>query len=736
MGSVPEESPPAVSSTYDFASLFKGRQISLRLLLLLAFVGQILGIVGLIGYLSWRNSQKTANNLGGQIRQELTYRIEQELRRYFETPHEINRLNVAAFARGEIDVVGGRFGEAQLYQQMKIAPSLAFVYCGSASSGEFFGVLRSPDDGSLQLSYGNRSNNFFRDYYSLDVSGHRTFPIRQANKTFDARLRPWYHVAASAEGPAWTPVYIAFTTGLPNVTASLPVYDRSGKRLLGVCATDVVLPEEFRDFLRGLQIGTHGQAFVIDRRGQLISNSTDEPLMVGEGETAKSVMAVESRDPLVRSAAQFLIDRFEGFERIDGQQQLKFAIEGKQQFLEVVPFRDDFGLDWLIVLVAPEADFLGQVTANTRTTALLSIAAVSAAVLLAILASRWITRPVMGVAQASEHMVAGNPPQTVDPTIISEINTMATAFNTMSSRLHASFSVLRQSEAQNRALIAAMPDLLIRAKSDGTYIDILGKDRLQVHDPASFLLGTNVLASLPAEAASQRMAAIRKALATGTLQLYEQQLTVDGQTHYEEVRIVVVDDDQVLIMVRDITNRKRAEVGLRIAEENYRSIYENALEGIFQSSVDGKFISVNPAMAEIYGYSTPQELMESIQDIRTQVYVDPADEQTFATELKDHGEVTGFEYRIYRRDGSIIWVRENSRAVVDDDGKILYYEGILQDITERRRLEADLRRQLEELQIEIDHGKRAQDVASITQSSYFQELQATVAEVDLDEFWA
>jgi PAS domain S-box-containing protein len=140
-------------------------------------------------------------------------------------------------------------------------------------------------------------------------------------------------------------------------------------------------------------------------------------------------------------------------------------------------------------------------------------------------------------------------------------------------------------------------------------------------------------------------------------------------------------------------------------------------------------------MAEIYGYGSPQELMASIQDIRTQVYVDPEDEKTFTAELEQHGEVIGFEYRIYRRDRSIIWVRENTRAVVDDSGKILYYEGILQDITERKRIEAELRRQLEELQIEIDHQKREQDVASITQSGYFQEIQAAIAEVDLDEFW-
>jgi PAS domain S-box-containing protein len=140
-------------------------------------------------------------------------------------------------------------------------------------------------------------------------------------------------------------------------------------------------------------------------------------------------------------------------------------------------------------------------------------------------------------------------------------------------------------------------------------------------------------------------------------------------------------------------------------------------------------------MAEIYGYSSPQEMMASIQDIRTQIYVDPEDERTFATEMTQKGEVIGFEYRSYRRDGSIIWVRENTRAVIDDNDKVLYYEGILQDITERKRMEVELRRQLEELQIEIDHQKRAQDVASITQSDYFQEIQEAIAKVNLEEFW-
>ncbi|MEM6840555.1 MAG: histidine kinase, partial [Cyanobacteria bacterium P01_C01_bin.120] len=120
------------------------KNLPLRRLLLITFVGQLIGVVGLVGYLSLINGQSTVQTLAVQVRQELTARIEQELRSYFETPHEINRLNAAAFARGELDIDEAQFGEAQLYQQLKISPTVAFAYCGSSRQGEFFGVLRSP----------------------------------------------------------------------------------------------------------------------------------------------------------------------------------------------------------------------------------------------------------------------------------------------------------------------------------------------------------------------------------------------------------------------------------------------------------------------------------------------------------------------------------------------------------------------------------------------------------------
>jgi PAS domain S-box-containing protein len=186
----------------------------------------------------------------------------------------------------------------------------------------------------------------------------------------------------------------------------------------------------------------------------------------------------------------------------------------------------------------------------------------------------------------------------------------------------------------------------------------------------------------------------------------------------------------------DVTDRKLAEEALRIAEENYRSIFENALEGIFQSSTEGKYINVNPAMAKIYGYDSPREMLDSIADILTQVYVDPLDRADFQRLVEEFDRVKNFEYRAYRKDGEIIWVQEDTRAVRDSEGRLLYYEGMVQDITERKKREEELKRQLEELKVEIDQQKRKQEFSTLTKSTYFQEVRQEISEVNLDEFWS
>lgn len=141
---------------------------------------------------------------------------------------------------------------------------------------------------------------------------------------------------------------------------------------------------------------------------------------------------------------------------------------------------------------------------------------------------------------------------------------------------------------------------------------------------------------------------------------------------------------------QQIEERQRTEAALRQAEEKYRSIFENATEGIFQTSPVGTYISANPALARIYGYASREELMAAITDIGQQLYVSRHRRREFIAQIQEQGSVSEFESQIYRRDGSVIWISENARAVYDGNGNLLYYEGTVEDISDRKRFEAQL----------------------------------------------
>ena len=123
----------------------------------------------------------------------------------------------------------------------------------------------------------------------------------------------------------------------------------------------------------------------------------------------------------------------------------------------------------------------------------------------------------------------------------------------------------------------------------------------------------------------------------------------------------------------------------------YRSIVDNALEGIFQSTPDGQYLLVNPALARMYGYASPEELLASVSDISRSIYVDPAVREEFKRLMARDGEVRGLEYQVRRKDGGTLWISEQARAVRDAAGEVLYYEGFIQDISRRRRAEEELR---------------------------------------------
>jgi two-component system, cell cycle sensor histidine kinase and response regulator CckA len=188
----------------------------------------------------------------------------------------------------------------------------------------------------------------------------------------------------------------------------------------------------------------------------------------------------------------------------------------------------------------------------------------------------------------------------------------------------------------------------------------------------------------------------------------------------------------IIGFLADITGIKQAEESLRRAEEKYRAIFENAIQGIYQTTPQGRYLSANPALARMLGFNSPGELIAARSDVRTQEYVHPEMHEEFVSAMRNHEIVQNFEYEVYRKDGKIIWVSENARSVKDEAGQLLYFEGSVQDITERRELEQQLRRLQKIEAVGRLAGGVAHDFNNLLMaiSSYAELLQTKIAETD------
>ncbi|MBP0021736.1 MAG: HAMP domain-containing protein, partial [Cyanobacteria bacterium SBLK] len=439
-------------------------QLPLSVIFVVPFVLQIFGTVGLVGYLSYRNGQQAVNDLASQLRQELTARIQQQLSSYTEPTHFINQMNADAFTRGEIDAIAGQ-GKILFWhwQKATLFVSNSGTYCGSEEDGSVIGVNAS-DPNDLRFILSNPTTDYRVFEYSLDDRGNRTGIVARGRQQYDARQRPWYTAAVAAGQPAWSEIYLNFESPLPTITAAIPVYDTTGEVLLGVCGTDFFLPQEFVTFLQDIDIGHSGQAFIIERSGHLVAGSHVELPFVKEGEELKRLHASESKYILVRETARYLQEHFGSFDRIQNPEQFEFTLDGRREFVQVQPFSDEYGLDWPIVVVIPEADFMERIHANTRTTILLCLVALGVATGLGILTARWVTQPILRLNQSAKSLARGQWQQTPEIQRKDELGELADSFNRMAVQLQESFVTLEQRVAERTAELAESNQQLELAK--------------------------------------------------------------------------------------------------------------------------------------------------------------------------------------------------------------------------------------------------------------------------------
>ena len=263
---------------------------------------------------------------------------------------------------------------------------------------------------------------------------------------------------------------------------------------------------------------------------------------------------------------------------------------------------------------------------------------------------------------------------------------------------------LRERKAQLRAILDHSPSLIFLKDLEGRYLDVNQQFERTFHLTRQDIIGKTDQDIFPPEQASAyRSNDLAVMKAERPLQFEEVALHDDGPHTSIVSKFPLRRHDgtpyAVCGITTDITQRKQAEESRKESEERYRSIFENAIEGIFQTTLDGKFVAVNPALARMCGYDSPDEMIATITDIGSQIYVDPGRRDELIRLMQTQKEVTGFEALVYRKNGTFIWISENVRGRRNQAGVLVGYEGTVEHLTERKLAEERLRTTLEEVRM-------------------------------------
>ncbi|NEO83180.1 MAG: HAMP domain-containing protein [Spirulina sp. SIO3F2] len=427
-------------------------KFKLKSTLVLPFVLQLLAAVGLVGYLSFRNGQQAVNDLAFQLSDKVTEQIDQHIGNYLATPHLLQSVLASAFRNGNLDPNDFTALEKQFRSDIQVTDSVDYIYLGK-ENGDFIGVQRYLD-GKLALKLRDQSTAPNRVVYHISVLGQRVQQLQV--KPYDPRERPWYEATLAARQPTWSPIFTSANLGVLQISPTTPVYDPKGQ-LIGVLSTNLLLAQ-LNEFLNDLPISQSGEAFIIERSGELVASSTPEvpSVEVPGADDPERLLALDSQEAAIRTTVQQLQAQNFNLQQIEDTTAFRYRWHGQRYLVQVSPLRQIDQLDWLIFVVIPETDFMGQIHANTQNTLLLSFVALGLAIALGIRTAQWITKPLQNLSQGAKAIAEGNLAQQTEGSPIIEVDELSQSFNTMAQQLQDSFNALHQSE---EALRLANEDL-------------------------------------------------------------------------------------------------------------------------------------------------------------------------------------------------------------------------------------------------------------------------------------
>lgn len=430
------------TSFLQTAAIVRSRR-SLYQLLVTPFILQIVMAFVAVGYVAIENGKETIHDLANQLMDEVSVRITENLTMLLTLPKQLNQANAAAIQQKILNVNDGEGCLQYFRAQLLIFDRVTSFAIAQGDRPQILGVEQR-EDGLVELRADATTRGEFHTYH-LNEQGQR---VRRIDIQDEPR---WYQMVLQANPNGWGLIRPHLNSSVLHLYNTQPIYNAQRQRQALLLTT--LSLAKVNQFLSSLTIGKTGQAFIIERDGSLVATSIATAPFKPNNQRRK---AMESQDPLTRQTSLFLLNQMGWLATIRTPQKLITDLNGQTNFVRVIPFNDVKGLDWLVVVIVPENDFMERVMANTLSTFWVSVGALTVTTGVSILIARWITQPISQLNQSARAIAQGNWQTRVDVQRSDELGELAKSFNYMAEQLEESFTtleskVVQRTEALNRA---------------------------------------------------------------------------------------------------------------------------------------------------------------------------------------------------------------------------------------------------------------------------------------------
>ena len=696
-------------------SLFS--KVPLSLVLVVPFVTLVVGTVTLVSYLSYQSGQQAIANLANQLLRQTSERVCDRLDSYLQRSQQIVAANQLAVKQGTLKLDDQEQLRQQLWQQILLNPSLPASSFWS-DEGTVVGYLRIDSQEVQQLAEKATGKSiplgsiFFnevipnqRRYYAVDQEGKPSQLFLQLNDDF--RDVTWYKQAKDIGKQAWTPISLARVLPILQTVAIAPVYDANDK-FYGFFTANYLL-SDISLFLSQLKFTPTGQIFIIERSGELVATSVATEasgLKRIDGQLTR-LTAINSQDKLTREVSKQLLQQFGSFDNLKESRQFALTIEGYRQFVQITPYQDKYGLNWQLVTVIPESDFITEIQANAYRTGLLCIFALMVSVGIGIWTSRRIGRSLSRLTQATKSFSENRLEQPISDTQITEVQALKEALHQMMIDLREADQMRLNYELDLERQVADKTDALIEAQriarvgswsfdvATGTNTWSAEQFRILGFDPNVPLPSyENFFDIIPKDDQPQMRAAVEEAIAHGTPYTVEHGIIrPDGAICYIISRGEAVCDEQGKVIklvgtITDISDRKQAEIALKQSETRFLEISESSPANIYIIVMrpDGSTYFEHMSRAiEVIHELTVEEVLADASILLNRIH--PDDVAGYHAAVQHSLETLQpfcHEWRIVNPSGIIKWVKGSSRPKLRDNGDIAWY-GVVIDISDRKQ---------------------------------------------------